>query len=116
LFLILGSSLRFLGGYSIGFWSPEYFIGKFADDESVYSVLNTIIWGAGGFAASFTGGILADKYKDKRGWILAACHAIALGPFILAFSVANNFYLSMSLYTLSYLFSEMWIGPCVSMF
>lgn len=119
LVLLVASSLRFLGGYSLGFWGAKFFQGKFSEKETLYSVFNMIISGAFGMFAAYSGGWISDafdkKYPMTKGILNALCVLVAFPFIFVAFFLSNNFFLSISMYGGSYLFAEMWYGPCVSM-
>ena len=62
---IVASTLRFFGGFSIGFWSKTYFEGNFPDYIDQYSVLNALVVIIGGVTSSYMGGYISDKYEAK---------------------------------------------------
>jgi predicted MFS family arabinose efflux permease len=119
LVLILASSLRFLGGYSIGFWGAKFFQGMYEDKDTQYSLFNMIIYGVIGMSSSYTGGYVSDKL-DKRfpmtkGIICGTCVLVSFPFILIAFTLSHNFYLSISMFGISFYCSEMWYGPSVSM-
>jgi len=119
LVILIASSLRFLGGYSIGFWAPKFFTGKFPEYKSEYSFANMLICAVLGMSAAYFGGYIGDKYESRFPMtkaLLDCFCSIAAFPFILfSYSLSTKFYVSISLYACSYFFSEMWYGSCVSM-
>ena len=121
IFIICGSALRFMGGYSIGFWGAKFFQGKFGEDhESEYSIINGLNSLCVGLIAAYSGGYIGDKLEKRyvmtKG-LLCACCPLAAFPFVFfSFSVFQSFYWAMAFYGFSYIFAEMWYGPCVSMF
>ena len=40
---VTASTLRFIGGFSIGFWSPSFFQKKWPDHTTEFSILNAIV-------------------------------------------------------------------------
>lgn len=58
--IIVASSLRFLGGYSIGFWAPKFFTGKYPDYKNEYSLSNMLICAVLGMSAAYFGGFIGD--------------------------------------------------------
>jgi len=62
---LIASFLRFLGGYSIGFWGANFFTKVYPDYVAWYSVLNACITIFGGMPSSFIGGVLGDRFEFK---------------------------------------------------
>jgi sugar phosphate permease len=65
IYFITASTLRFIGGYSIGFWSPSFFQGKYPDESTNYSIANAFVVVVGGLTSSYAGGWVTDKYEDR---------------------------------------------------
>lgn len=62
---IIASTLRFIGGYSIGFWSPTFFQKKYPDYTEQYAFLNAFVVVVGGLTSSYLGGFVSDKYENS---------------------------------------------------
>jgi len=118
--LSFAASLRFLGGYTIGFWGVKFFSVKFKEKQDAYAVGNLIIQSVCGISSVYTGGWIQDKYSQKfpktKGLICTISPLISTVFIILAFSVSNNFYFSIITFGLSFYFAEAWYCPCVSHF
>jgi sugar phosphate permease len=119
LILLVASSLRFLGGYSIGFWGAKFFTQRFGDYSDAYSWANMGIVSCVGMFAAYCGGWICDFFSKK--WIMTNglldgfCVVVAFPFILLSFIISKNFWLSISFYGMHYLFAEMWYGPCVAM-
>jgi len=116
--LYIGSSLRFLGEYTISFWAVRYFTLTYPTYQSQYVLFTIIIFPLYCIIASFTGGLLTDKlltsHPNIKGLICFLSPLIAY-PFILtSFQFTHTFYSTYFLYACSFLFSEAWMGPIVS--
>jgi nitrate/nitrite transporter NarK len=57
--------LRFIGGFSIGFWSPTFFQKNFPNHTTEYSIMNAFVVVVGGLTSSYLGGYLTDKYEPR---------------------------------------------------
>lgn len=73
-----------------------------------------------GMSSAYAGGYISDafskKYPMTQGLLCGICVLLAYPFVVLSFIISNNFWLSIVSYGTSYLFAEMWYGPCVSMF
>lgn len=117
--IVVASSLRFLGGYSIGFWAVKFFSGMFPDDSHSYSIANMLICSILGMSAAYLGGFIGDRFEPKwpvtKGMLDAICSLLAFPFIFFSYWVPKEFWTSIGLYACSYFFSEMWYGACVSM-
>ena len=115
-FLLIASSFRFFGGYSLGFWASTYFGGVYPEYSDAYSITNAVVVIVGGSSSSYMGGYISDKFEPRippiKGYV-SAIGALCSVPFIiLTFSFNFNFYVAMFCYFLAYLTAEVWYGPC----
>ena len=117
--LLIASSLRFLGGYSIGFWGAKFFQQRFEDDKATYSVANGLIVACVGMTAAYSGGAITDRFSKRwtqtNGFLDASCVLIAFPFIVISFVLSGSFWVSIIFYGVHYLFAEMWYGPCVAM-
>mmetsp|Transcript_1220 Transcript_1220/g.1103 ORF Transcript_1220/g.1103 Transcript_1220/m.1103 type:complete len:317 (-) Transcript_1220:13-963(-) len=115
LVLCIGSSLRFFGGYAVGFWGAKFFQKEFPDHQTEFSILNALTILILGVGASATGGYLSDIFSETKPQVKAfvgGFGALISYPFVvIAFAISRNFWLSMASYSISYFPAEMWLGP-----
>jgi len=82
--------------------------------------MNALIASVIGIASAYSGGYISDKleaaFPMTKGILCGVCVLVALPLIVVSFSLSSNFWVSISFYGASYLFAEMWYGPCVSMF
>ncbi len=65
IYFVTASTLRFFGGFSIGFWSPTFFQGNYPGHTKQYAVLNACVVIIGGLSSSYMGGWLTDKFEGR---------------------------------------------------
>ena len=63
LFVVLGSCWRFWQGYSIAYFTLEFFSDYHKDDQ--FGVLNSLAVLIGGFSSNFFGARLSDKLESR---------------------------------------------------
>ncbi|CAM9987824.1 unnamed protein product [Ascophyllum nodosum] len=118
LLLMLGGMLRFMAGYAIGSYLPDFYSQIYPSDNTIYSYLNASVVSVGGALSSFAGGYVADRW-EKSGESRARLYIPAIGAmlgapaFFLVIAVPN-FYASMFFLFLEYLVAECWFGPAIS--
>jgi MFS family permease len=116
--LFLAAPTRFLGGFAIGTFLPQYYRARFPDEvNTVYSTLNALIVSGGGLAAAYSGGLITDRLRKSTPSAAAIVPALgsllALLPFF-GVMYADNFYASLACLLLEYLLAEGWFGPALS--
>lgn len=115
---MLGGMLRFMAGYAIGSYLPDFYSQIYPSDNTTYSYLNASVVSVGGALSSFLGGFAADRW-EKAGEPRARLYIPAIGAllgapaFFLVIAVPN-FYASMFFLFLEYLVAECWFGPAIS--
>jgi len=116
---IVAASTRFLGGFALGAYLPQFYKRKFPEFNSEYSVLNAFVVSVAGGISSVAGGKIADMMEAKYGSY--ACGLIpvvgsVLGLFpILGALQVDDFYVSIFFVLCSYLLVECWFGPALKM-
>ena len=118
LYLIAAGFFRFFGGYSLGFLSGGFYEAKFpeySNGSSTYAIMNAVVVIGGGLPASMLGGYLSDKLEPRFGSVkglIAGLGALTAVPFIvIAYSISDNFWVSIFSYYIAYFLAEMWYGP-----
>lgn len=59
-YIVAAGSMRFFGGYAIGFYKPQYFQAIYPDFSQQFSVTNALLASVLGFSSAVIGGLLAD--------------------------------------------------------
>eukprot|EP00050_Salpingoeca_kvevrii_P020745 m.102295 g.102295 ORF g.102295 m.102295 type:complete len:518 (-) comp9002_c0_seq2:55-1608(-) len=116
--LVIGSSMRLLGGYALGYWLPTFYHRAHEQDSSEYGLaLGLIVLFAGGSGA-IAGGLISDS--AARGFsgpvkpvLIASSAGLAL-PFLLGGLLVESSTISYVLIALSFLLAEAWIGPAAA--
>ncbi len=65
IYFIVASTLRFFGGFSLGFWSAPFFQNKYPDMINTFAYSNAFVVVVGGLTSSYLGGWISDKYEDR---------------------------------------------------
>ncbi|CAI2367683.1 unnamed protein product [Moneuplotes crassus] len=119
IFLCLSNMVRIFGTSTIGFWAVRFFKSKFPDYQNEYSIFNGISLITINLISLYVGGALGDHYDNKnpavKSYIVAIGCLISFPFLLVAFVFSTNFWLSSSLFMLSFLFSESWYGNVLSM-
>ncbi|CAI2369712.1 unnamed protein product [Moneuplotes crassus] len=117
--LCLSNIVRYFGSSAIGFWSVKFFKSKFPDYQSEYSIINGVSVITINLISLYVGGAIGDYYEQKtpaaKSYIIAIGALISFPFLLVAFKFSNNFWLSVSLFMFSFLFSESWRGIVFSM-
>ncbi|CAM9695078.1 unnamed protein product [Pylaiella littoralis] len=116
--LIFGGMVRFMAGYAIGSYLPDFYSQVYPDFNTTYSYLNASVVSVGGALSSYAGGYAADRW-EKAGENRARMFIPAIGallglPAFLLVIITPNFYASMFFLFLEYLVAECWFGPAIS--
>jgi len=116
--LFAAGSVRFMAGYALGAYLPEFYAVCFPEHIVVYSFFNATVVSFGGALSSFLGGRVADRW-EKAGNQRARLHVPAIGalfgiPCAAFMLLTDNFYISLAALFCEYLVAECWFGPAVS--
>jgi MFS family permease len=88
--------LRFMGGYSLGFWSKNYFQKVYPDYQIEYVFAYNVILFGGGVPSELIGGYLSDKYEPKipgfKGILSATGAFLGAICIVFTFMIPSNFY------------------------
>ena len=128
--IAIGASFRFFGGYALGFWAAKYFRNHYINYQSEFSIFSSCSILILGMISAYTGGVISDYFDESnindpkmehrakpqcKALIVAVGGAIAFPMILIAFSFSSNFWLSITLYSLSFLSAEMWLVPAIAM-
>lgn len=82
--LLLCFAVSTFFNYGIGQWQPVFFIRSYGMETGTLGTLFALIWGLGGLAGTFFGGVLASKFapNDERRQLRAAALAFGLFAFV----------------------------------
>lgn len=118
-YILAAASFRFFGGYAIGFFKPQYFQAVYPEFTSQFSVTNAALASVLGFTSALTGGILADKFRKDdpmtKSYICIASSLLASPAIAAAFLLQDDFWVSISLLGVNYLFAEATGSPSITM-
>ena len=118
-YCLIGSALRFFGGYSLAFYLPIYFQHIYTSYDKQFGVLNAVMASILAFLSALSGGILSDMYHSKtymaKSYICILSSVLAAPPMALCCIIQDKFYLSISMLGLNYLFAEAWGSPAITM-
>jgi nitrate/nitrite transporter NarK len=64
-YCLMGSALRFFGGYSLAFYLPIYYQHIYTTYDKQFGVLNAVMASILAFLSALSGGILSDMYHSK---------------------------------------------------
>eukprot|EP00752_Nemacystus_decipiens_P008775 g7830.t1 len=116
--LICGGMVRFMAGYAIGSYLPDFYSQIFPSFNTTYSYLNASVVSVGGALSSYAGGFAADKWEKagqhKARMYIPAIGALAGAPLFFLVIITPSFYASMFFLFLEYLVAECWFGPAIS--
>lgn len=97
----------------------RFFKSKFPDYQNEYSIINGISLITINLISLYVGGTVGDYYDNKnpavKSYIVAIGGLISFPFLLITFVFSTNFWLSASLFMLSFLFSESWFGNVLSM-
>lgn len=114
-YLCAAGSLRFMGGYSIGFLSASFFVNRYPEHVSEFGLMMAFVVIGGGLPASIAGGYLGDKYESSIGGIksyISGIGALTALPFILiTFAYQPSFWIAIASFYVAFFIGEMWYGP-----
>jgi len=117
LLLFIAAPLRFLGGFAIGTFLPQYYNRRFPEYSSAYSTLNALIVSLGGVSSAYLGGAATDRLRsrDRRAPAIVPALSSFFGliPFF-GVMYADDFGTSIFCLFLEYLIAESWFGSALS--
>ena len=113
------SSLRFFGGYALGFWAAKFYKKEFSNYQTEYSIMNSLTVFILGVTSAYTGGAIGDYFENthpESKALISGVGPLISYPFIvICFTLSSSFWLSVISYSFSYFTAELWLGACISM-
>ena len=103
----------------MAFYLPSYFQHVYVTYDKQFSVLNAVMASILAFLSALAGGILSDMYHSKtymaKSYICILSSVLALPPMVLCCIINDQFYVSVIMLGLNYLFAEAWGSPAITM-
>ena len=112
LFVVLGGCFRFWQGYTIAYFTLEFFADF--NKEAEFGILNSLAVLIGGFSSNFFGARLSDKLESRysliKPWMCVVMSLLGVVTNCLCYLLKFSFYFSMSMQFLTYLLAEGWMS------
>ena len=117
LFVVLGGCFRFWQGYTIAFYTLDFFADY--EKENLFGILNSLAVLIGGFSSNFFGARLSDKLEPKypliKPWICVIMSILGIITNCLCYLTTFSFYFSITMQFLTYLLAEGWMSQGLAM-
>ena len=117
LFVVLGGCFRFWQGYTIAFYTLDFFADY--DKENLFGILNSLAVLIGGFSSNFFGARLSDKLEPRypliKPWICVIMSLLGIITNCLCYLTTFSFYFSITMQFLTYLLAEGWMSQGLAM-
>jgi nitrate/nitrite transporter NarK len=87
-------------------------------NDAQFSVINAAMASVFGFISAIAGGILSDRYRHNKmtkAYICMFSSLISAPALFICFEKQDDFYLSMSMLGVNYIFAEAWGSPAITM-
>lgn len=119
IFLCAAAALRFFGGYALGFWVAKFFKKVYPDYQDEFSIINAITTIVLGVSSAYIGGAIGDYYQathpEAKAFVSGFGPLVSFPFIFVSFIIAQNFWFSISMYSITYFPAEMWLGASVAM-
>ena len=125
LVLLAAGCIRFMAEYTLVSFLPLFFLDKFPEDKTAFSVINALIVLAVGLVSSVLGSSSGEVLAlDRPGCVRGSCSLLSLLamcsllgiPALLLTLLSPSFYLSAMGLLLLHLLTEWWFRPFVFVF
>ena len=97
MFVVLGGCFRFWQGYTIAYYTLEFFAGWGKEKEEEFGVLNSLSVVIGGFSSNFFGARLSDKLEPRypliKPWMCVLMSIAGVVTNCLCYLFTFNFYI-----------------------
>lgn len=114
-YLLVAAFFRFAGGYSLGYWSKDYFSNAYPEQNDAYTTYYFLILLFGSVPSELIGGYLCDKYEPKhpyiKGYLSASGAFLGAICIVFTFIIESSFRIQMVAFYFEYLFAEVFFGP-----
>jgi predicted MFS family arabinose efflux permease len=115
----LGAMFRYFGIFACDYYVPMFFLRNYVNNRAEFAMFYSLIVLFGGFTSSLVGGLICDKFGKGRpmikSYVCVIGNLLAMPMFALGVLCTGNFYLSISMMALKYLFGEPWKSPAITM-
>ena len=112
LFVVLGGCFRFWQGYTIAYFTLEFF--RDFNKEEEFGIYNSLAVLFGGFSSNFFGARLSDKLEQRysliKPWMCVVMSLLGVVTNCLCYLLKFSFYFSMFMQFLTYLLAEGWMS------
>lgn len=115
--LSLGASCASMMGYGLFFWAPSFLVRSYHLSLLHASLSYGAMVLAGGLFGIWAGGVLADRYGDKRRGMYAFIPAIAFlttVPFYVVGVLSTTLWLSFAVLLVPTALGLVWLGPVLT--
>jgi MFS family permease len=115
--LSLGASCASMMGYGLFFWAPSFLVRSFHMSLLHASLSYGGLVLLGGLIGIWSGGVLADRYGEKRRAMYAYIPAIAFVatvPFYVAGVLSTTLWISSAVLLVPTALAFMWLGPVLA--
>jgi predicted MFS family arabinose efflux permease len=115
--LSLGAACASMMGYGLFFWAPSFLVRSFHLSLLQASLSFGALVLVGGLVGIWFGGVLADRYGDRRRSMYAVIPAIAFVatvPFYLAGVLSTTLWLSLAVLLVPTALGLAWLGPVLA--
>ncbi|HME38878.1 MAG TPA: MFS transporter [Steroidobacteraceae bacterium] len=115
--LSLGAASASMMGYGLFFWAPSFLVRSFHLTVLHASLVFGALVLAGGLAGIWSGGVLADRYGEKRRGMYAYIPALAFlatVPFYLAGVLSTTLSISFAVLLVPTALGLLWLGPVLA--
>ncbi len=115
--LSLGAASASMMGYGVFFWAPSFLVRSFHLSLLHASLTFGVLVLVGGLLGIWFGGVLADRYGDRRRSMYAVIPAIAFVatvPFYLVGVLSSTLWLSFAVLLVPTALGLAWLGPVLT--
>ena len=103
----------------MAFYKPLYFAKVYPNYVDEFSIGNAFIYVVIATSSALIGGLLSDKYEEKsyriKSYLCMASGLLACPALVACCTFQDNFWFSLEMSALHYVFSELFIAPGVTM-
>ena len=117
--VIAATTARMFGSYCVAFYKPLYFAKVYPNFVDEFSIGNAFIYVGIATFSALIGGYLSDKYEDKsyrfKSYLCMISGFFACPAIVACAVYQNDFWFSLEMSALHYIFAELLIAPSITM-